>query len=268
MTKRQSWTLRVAAVLAVALGIVGSTEAQAPAPPAKKAEPAPEIEPKADATLKRMSDFLASQQAFSLSTESVTQVVLESGQKLDFVADSSVTVQRPNKMRTDRKGQVADLSLYYDGKALTLFGRRMNYYATTQAPPKLDEAIDFARAELDIEAPAADLLYENPYEMLMEDVVSGKYVGLSDIDGKKCHHLAFRGNETDWQIWIEDGPRPLPRKFVIVSKKVEGAPQFEVTIGNWNLAPKISPAMFTFVPPPKAERIDFVRHGKQKQTRR
>jgi hypothetical protein len=272
MRRSQSRKVGAVGAIAVALGIVGAAVAQAPAPPptppARKAPAAPAaaVEPKASQTLKRMSDFLGSQQAFSLSTEHMTQVVDQSGQKLDFVADSTLVVQRPNKLRSDRVGEGMDLSLYYDGSALTLYGRRMNTYATADAPATLDETIDFARQELELEAPAADLLYGKPYDVLMEDVVSGTYVGQTTLDGKKCHHLAFRGNETDWQIWIEDGARPVPLRFVIVSKKVAGAPEFAVSLKSWNFRPRITPELFTFTPPPNAEQIDFFRHGVGEKT--
>jgi hypothetical protein len=63
----------------------------------------------------------------------------------------------------------------------------------------------------------------------------------------------------DWQIWIEDGDKPLPKKFVITTKLMTGAPQFTVSIKSWNLSPKLKEDMFTFVPPKDAQRIDFVR---------
>lgn len=229
---------------------------------------APAVDPKAADLLRRMSDFLAAQKTFSVSAEHDTEVVTDSGQKLDFVADSTLTVQRPNKLRSDRLGEAAQLSFYYDGKAVTLYGHRMNLYATAPAPATLDETIDFARQNLDLDAPAADLLYTKPYDVLMEDVVSGKYITTAVIDGKTCHHLAFRGHETDWQIWIEDGARPLPHRFIISSKKVNGSPDYTVELTKWDLNPKISADLFTFAPPPKAQRIEFAGLKAQKESRR
>ena len=62
----------------------------------------------------------------------------------------------------------------------------------------------------------------------MADTTAGFVVGKSTIDGVRCDHLAFRGYGVDWQIWIEDGARALPRKYVISTVDVVGAPQFEV----------------------------------------
>lgn len=216
------------------------------------------VDPKARTLLKRMSDFLASQPQLSVQADGSTEVVLKTGEKVEFEHSSDVRLKRPNKLRSDRRGEKADAEFYYDGHSFTLYGKNQNYYATTAAPPTIDEAIDAARERLGIEAPAADLLYSNPYDILMEDVVSGTYLGTNAVRGVSCHHLAFRGNETDWQIWIEDGPKPVPCKFVIVSKKVQGSPEFSVEFSRWNFSPRLDEAVFHFTPPSDAKRIGFL----------
>jgi hypothetical protein len=264
MSRRRRWAVvgAAAVVLGVASLAVARQQGTAPgaAPPAASGKPvaASKVDPKASDLLKRMSDYLSGLQTFSFVAEHATEVVLQSGEKLEYLADANVTVQRPNHLRSDRRGEKANVSLYYDGKSVTIYGQRLNMYAMAAAPPTLDAAIDFTRKQLNLEAPAADLLYADPYRILMEDVVSGTYVGEAVVDGAKCHHLAFRGNETDWQVWVEDGARPLPRRYVIVSKKVTGTPEFQVELREWNLSPSVTPEMFVFTPPPNSERIDFV----------
>jgi hypothetical protein len=58
----------------------------------------------------------------------------------------------------------------------------------------------------------------------------------------------------DWQIWIEKGERPLPRKMLVTSLSQVSQPQHSEVM-TWDLSPKIDPAMFTFVPPEGANRI-------------
>jgi hypothetical protein len=81
---------------------------------------------------------------------------------------------------------------------------------------------------------------------------------LSTISGVQCHHLAFRAEETDWQIWIENSKTPLPRKFVITSKWTAGAPQFTAVLSDWDVSPQFEEGLFTFVPPAGAEQIGFL----------
>ena len=107
-------------------------------------------------------------------------------------------------------------------------------------------------------APGAELLYGNAAERMLKVTTSGFVVGPSVVGGIKSTHLAFRGEEVDWQIWIEDGDKPLARKFVLTSKKVTGEPQFTVLIRSWDLTPKLTDQMFTFVPPKGAKKIEFL----------
>ena len=217
------------------------------------------IDPKADQILRKMSDYLGNLEQFSVQTENTLEVILRSGEKIQYDSPAELSLRRPNKARASRKGDIEDQEFYYDGKTLTLYNPDKKFYATVEAPPTIDETIDFARNSLDVYAPGGDLIYKNPYKILTEDVVSGFYVGMTVVGGIKCHHLAFRGNEVDWQIWIENGDKPLPKKFIITTKWMTGAPQFTVVIKNWNLSPKLTDNMFTFVPPKDAQKIDFVR---------
>ena len=216
------------------------------------------IDPQAEKLLRRMSDYLASRQQFTVKAESTLEVVLTSGQKIQFDSPATLEVSRPNKLRAHRKGDLANQEFFYDGKTLTLYNPKENLYATTAAPPTIDETLDFAREKLDIIAPASELLYKNAAEKMLKESSSGFVVGPSVAAGVKSTHLAFRGAEVDWQIWIEDGDKPLPRKFVLTSKKVAGEPQFTVLIRSWDLTPKLTDQMFTFVPPKGAKKIEFL----------
>ena len=253
-------------MFAVAIAIATASSARADAPAPGTGAPR-SVDPKADALLRSMSAQLARMKTFVVETNHSTEVVTKDGQKVELLGDSKVTVERPNKLRSERAGADRDVIMYYDGKTISLYGKRANLYATTAAPNTIDKAIDFARDRLDLEAPAADLLYADAYQALMDDVVSGTYVDKEQIGDRMCHHLAYRGNETDWQIWIEDGPRPLPCRFEITSKNEPGQPEFVVTINHWTVDPALPADTFVFNPPRGASRIDFmaVAQGKQHQ---
>ena len=217
------------------------------------------IEPQAEKLLRRMSDYLASRQQFTLRAESMLEAVLTSGQKLQYDSPATLIVSRPNMLRAHRKGDLANQEFFYDGKSLTLYNPGENLYATTAAPATLEEMLDFAREKLDIIAPAAELLYKNAAEKMLKESSSGFVVGQSIVGSVKCTHLAFRGAEVDWQIWIEDGNKPLPRKFMLTSKQMSGAPQFTVLIRNWDVAPKLTDQEFSFTPPKGAKKIEFLK---------
>jgi hypothetical protein len=169
-----------------------------------------------------------------------------------------MSVQRPNKLRADRTGDLVEQSFFFDGKSLTLFNPAEKYYATVPAPGTLEEMLDLARTQLDIVAPAGDLIYKNAYDILMTDVTQGFVVGKGVVEGVRCDHLAFRAPHVDWQIWIQEGKEPLPRKLVITTRDVANAPQFSVVVTKWNLKPTFTAQTFSFSPPSGAKKVDFV----------
>jgi len=226
-------------------------------PTASPAQPGG-IEPQAEKILRRMSDYLAGQKQFTVKTEVTLEAVLASGQRLQFDAPASVTVSRPNRMRADRKGDLTNQEFFYDGKSLTLYNPKENLYASAPAPATLDAMLDYAREKLDVIAPGAELLYNNAAERMLKESSSGFVVGQSSVAGVKCMHLAFRGAEVDWQVWVQDGARPLPCKFIITSTKTSGTPQFTVWMRSWDLAPNLSDRSFTFAPAKGAKKIEFL----------
>lgn len=215
------------------------------------------ITPQAETLLKASTEFLASQQRFSLDTLSSIEVVLTSGQKIQYDHTAKLSVLRPNKMLAQRTGELVDQAFYYDGKSIVLHNPSQKYYASVAAPDTLETMLDFAREKLDIVAPAGDMLYKNAFQILTQDVTSGFVVGKGVVEGVRCDHLAFRSPFVDWQIWVEEGKRPLPRKLVLTTRDVVNAPQFTVVVTNWNLEPGLTDATFKFTPSKGERKVEF-----------
>ncbi len=204
-----------------------------------------------------MCDYVRGLQSFTVQALNTLEVILVDGEKLAFESVADVTVQRP-RIRSHRVG-VDEAEFLYDGKTLTVYSKKGNFYASQPAPPTLDAAMDFLRANLSIDLPGTDLLYADAYAGLMEDVFEADYIGLETLAGAHAHHLAFRGREVDFQVWVEDGDRPLPRKYLITTKWMTGAPTFGISMTNWNVSPRIDPAAFVFTPPSGARKIEFLK---------
>jgi hypothetical protein len=100
-------------------------------------------------------------------------------------------------------------------------------------------------------------VYEDVYARLMESVQRGVYLGIHRVGDVSCHHLSFEQESIDWQLWIDAGEKPLPRKLVIAYKTEDEVPQYAVTIGKWNLNPDVPEELFQFEPPEGAERFEF-----------
>jgi hypothetical protein len=236
--------------LAVGPRLVGARHAVAAAPPQKN------IAPEADRALRKMTDYLASLQSFRVRSSAKDEVVLKSGQKIDLSSQSETVVQRPNKLRSEQVGSKGGLAFWYDGKSMTLECTTNGTYTAKPAPPTIDGAIDAARKEFGIEAPGADLLYSKPYDILTEQVTGGQLIGHETVDGVSVTHLAFSGEEVDWQIWIKDGAEPLPVWFSIITKTMPSQPEFEVHLSNWDTKSAIPTSTFAFQSPPNGTRTD------------
>jgi hypothetical protein len=226
-------------------------------PGAVSAQPAG-VEPRADAVLRSMTTYLSGLQKFSVTTENTLEVVSTEGQKIQFTAPATMTVARPNKLVAQRRGDIVDQTMYYDGKSLTLHNPSSQHYATVPAPATIDEMLDVAYDRLDLVAPGADLIDTRSYERLMQDVNSGLYLGSAMVAGHRCHHLAYRAFDVDWQLWVREGAQPLPCRYVITSKTLAGTPQFAVQVLKWDTSPDVSDARFRFVAPKGAKAIEFL----------
>ncbi|MGH7890877.1 MAG: DUF2092 domain-containing protein [Thermodesulfobacteriota bacterium] len=92
------------------------------------------VEPKADQTLRKMSDYLAQLQQFKIQTENILEIVLTTGQKIQYDNQVDIAIKRPNKLRVGREGEVYDQEFFYDGKTLTQYSKGDNYYASIEVP--------------------------------------------------------------------------------------------------------------------------------------
>ena len=217
-----------------------------------------EVEDEAIQLLRRSTDFIGGLNKFRADTDATIEAVLTNGQKVQYGQRVAITVARPNRMRADRLGEVVNQTFYYDGKTLSVDLHDRKYYATTPAPATMEAMLDLARDKLNIIAPGSDLIYKDAFERLTQGVTSAFIVGKSVIGGVPCDHLAFRNAEVDWQIWIQEGAKPFPRKFIVTSKRVPQSPQFVVLVSKWDVSPKITDATFKFVLPKNSRQIDFL----------
>jgi hypothetical protein len=220
--------------------------------PSARAQPA--FDADAQSVLAAVSQYVGALQSFSTDYAAVDEVVTNEGQKLQFLHSGEIVVQRPNKLHVIRRGAAGVAELFLDGKTLTIFAKNANAYLQLDAT-NIDAAID-AVHNLGADAPGADLLASKPLDPSTTDVTSGAHIGMTFIDRGEVHQLAFRGTDVDWQLWVATGDKPLPVRYVVTTKKVTGEPEFTLQLRNWNTAPQIDPAQFTFSPPPGARKVD------------
>ena len=216
------------------------------------------IDPDAVSLLRKSTEYVGSLKRFRVDATSSIELVTTDMQKLHFDHHVAISVERPNRMRIDRVGEIVQQNFYYDGKSLAVSFPNDGFYASVPAPAAIDATLDLARDKLDVVAPGADFLYSNAFDRLSAGLTSARFIGEATIAGVRCEHLAFRNAEVDWQIWIDEGDKPLPRKLVVTSKRMAQSPQFTVVMNKWDTSPKFSDAMWTFTPPKGARKIEWL----------
>jgi len=208
------------------------------------------------AALKRMGAYLRNLQSFAVKADMATDDALSPGQKVQFNANVSLKVRRPDRLRMDIEGDRRNERLYYDGKAFTAYSNKLGYYAQFDAPPTLNDLKPVLEKKYGIDMPLADLFYWGTEQDATGAIKSGTLVGTSVVNGVSCDHYALHQADIDWEIWIEQGGRPLPRKVVITTTTERLQPQHTMEL-NWDLSPRLTEDLFTFVPPSNSHRIAF-----------
>ena len=220
--------------------------------------PAPkntDIDPVAMAALNKMGTYLRTLGTFQVKSVQTTDDVLENGQAIQSNGVIDVVAVRPNRLRAEITSDDKHQFLFYDGKNFTIFGQLVNYYATVPAPPTIGELIDRLDQKYGIEMPLVDLfLWASPRSDSTKDITGAIDVGPSSIDGTSCEQYAFRQAGLDWQIWIQLGDYPLPRKLILTTTTDDARPRHTQVL-TWNLAPSFNDAAFSFEPPDGAQKI-------------
>jgi len=234
--------VRVIILVTALAGMVGISAGQADQADAKR-------------LLKAMSDYMGAQKAISFDYDVNLELVSTQQQKIGLASSGTVTLNRPDKLHLTRTGGFANVEMVFDGKTLTLWGKNSNLYTQIEAPGTIDQLEDVLRNKYHRPVPGADMLISDPYKELMPEVTDVKDLGSGVIHGVECDHLAFRTKEVDWQIWIAQGARPYPCRYVITSKKVTGWPQYTLDIWAWKTGSEVASVDFKLAVPAGAKML-------------
>jgi hypothetical protein len=248
-----SWVALVAAawVLSCA-GPIDPLTSAGQAPSVAAAAP-----PSSGALLRAMSDYLSAQEAFSFHFETSFEI-LDRGQKLQFAGAGDVAIRRPDGMVLDYRDDLSVRRVWYDGAQLTLFDPVAGMYASAEAPSNLDEALDYFEELYGLVMPLTDLIGEDAYGLIASRAQRATYVGLFDVGGEACHHLAFVGESADLQLWIRDRDGPVPCKLVVDYKEEPGWPGYIAVLSDWEFGRRFSASHFVPEIPDGARKIEFL----------
>jgi hypothetical protein len=217
-------------------------------------QPPSGIDPHAIDALKMMGTYLRTLKAIQVQADISTDDVMDNGMVVQTSSKANLLAEKPNRLRLEVSGDEGTRLYLYDGKSFTVWGKNTNYYATVPAPPTIPELIDRVTDRFDLDLPLVDLFRWGTDEEDEKQIKTAIDIGLSTVDGVTCEQYTFHQNDIDWQIWIQLGQYPLPRKLVIRTLTDDARPEHTEVL-TWNLAPSFNNDAFVFDPPPDAHRI-------------
>ena len=215
------------------------------------------VDPESVAALKEMSAYLGTLQSFDLVSSGSLDAVTQTDQRVQIDGVAHYKAKRPAGIWLDFESDLKHRRFFYDGKNFTIYSPKLGFYASTSAPPTNRELLKKLYDDYGIKLPLEDLFrWNDADESDIKALTSGFYVGEAKIDGTPTDHWAFRQGDFDWEVWIDQGERPLPRKLVIIDRSDVTRPTYTTRL-KWTVNPTFAADTFTFKPDKDAKRIQL-----------
>ncbi|MGA2709300.1 MAG: DUF2092 domain-containing protein [Steroidobacteraceae bacterium] len=111
------------------------------------------------AALNAMGGYLRTLKSFQLTPVTTKDDILDDGELIQFDTHVNLLSRMPDRLRVEITNAQKHQLFFYDGKTLTLYAQRVNYYATVPAPPTIGRLADDLNEKFGIEMPPVDLFY-------------------------------------------------------------------------------------------------------------
>lgn len=231
------------------------------------------VDPKAQKVLDDFGKFYASLKGFRVASD-VSLVIEQAGQKQNQVFEIKLSAERPNKLWFSLESPQGGANIVSDGSEVSAYVNAFQKYTVEKAPPAWDGLwtnpmvqgpMSFGNAAVITMA----LLSDAPVKKILEKVTGVTYGGVVELDGNKTHLLKATSEEMDWQLWIDEGDKPLVRQFVpdlgkalekMAKASNKKSPFANLKVSNtvsykdWEVNPKFGEEAFVFKAPEGAEK--------------
>ncbi len=204
--------------------------------------------------LRKMADYIAQQKDFSVLVKETAEEVLDNGSKAQTEDERTLNVRRPDMLFSKIRSAENNRNFFFNKGAATAVDYGTQSYSELKMPSTIDGMLDELSKKYGFSMLLGDLLYTDAYPRLSSSIESAEYVGMSE-EPANCHHLAFSQEAVDWEIWIDAGEKPLPRKLLVTYKALEGSPRYEADIRKWDSAANPD-GVFTPKIPESMKKID------------
>jgi hypothetical protein len=251
------------AAMGIAIALNAALAADPSAPPTQAAPPSQaavsSIDPHADELLTRTCEALGSADAFSFHAEILFDKVLTHAVKVQYAAEMNVALQRPDELAVDYHSDLGGKQFWYQNDTLTIFDEPHQMYASTKVPSSIDAMLDQVEQKQHLTLPLSNLAYSDPCLRIRKQIIYGAYVGVNDVNGVACDHVAFSSRSVDLQLWLDRSGKAVPRKIVINYRTEPGSPEYIAVLSDWKFPKQISESHFVSRIPKDAKRIEFLK---------
>ena len=175
-------------------------------------------------------------------------------------------MSRPDKLFGEDEGDTANSLFYYDGKTVTVYDRGQKTYAVEKMPDTIDAMLDDLHERFDTDQPLARLPVCRPVQGCSRRTSERHVCGPALCGQGGVPSPRFPTAGVDWQIWIDAGDQPVPRKLLITFKQEADQPQYTALIHRWDVNPKLNDELFQFQPPEGVRKVDFLNRHAEPQS--
>jgi hypothetical protein len=220
---------------------------------------APSIAPLADQLLTRACQMLGSSKAFTFHAEILFDELLPQNVKVQFAAAMDFALQRPNELMVDYHSDLGSKMLWYQDDMLTILDPSHGVYSTLSVPGSIDGMLEQVATAQGLSIPLSDFAFSDPCRNLRKQIIFGGYVGINDVNGIDCDHVAFSSRTQDLQLWLDRSGKPIPLKVVINYRTEPGSPEYIATLSEWKFPAEIPSSRFRATLPKDVKRIEFLK---------
>lgn len=210
--------------------------------------------------LKSMGEYTASLDRAVISGSSLSDARLDAGLMVANTTEMTFHFDRPGALHIKSFDGVSSKELFFDQGLITVYDSENQFYAQENIPEEIEVAMAFALEELGIDLPLMELVYQDTNSRLLSSDATILYLtDKARVDGVDCHHIAIRDSDIDFQLWVQEGDQPLPRRVMITAKWEGGSPRFMASM-NWDTVVAFGDEVFKFKAPEGATNIGFTRN--------
>ncbi len=237
-----------------------------------------EIDPQVSKVVDAWSKHLKELKGFDVTIK-IEMHISQGANSNDINVTQHLQAERPDKLAFMLESGPGGGELVSDGAEVTIFFKTMGKYLVQPVPedqrtwdklltnPLAAAVLNGGNAAVITGAMLAD----DPAAKLLENVSSATYGGEVKLGDVQCHLIKVASEESDWQLWIEAGDKPIVRQFVPdlskafakMAKGPQGNPAFanlkvesNVQYSDWQENPQFAADAFAFKAPDGAVRIE------------